>query len=106
MMTKTSKMIMRINHLQTNERSIRNIRSDLISNFKYLPNRQSNWAHIPLGRILEPVSENVFTQIKQKISQLSNLNIGTENIVEAKFIHETRWYMEERETLYTKKFKI
>ena len=85
---------------------IRNIRSDLISNFKYLPNRQSNWAHIPLGRILEPVSENVFTQIKQKISQLSNLNIGTENIVEAKFIHETRWYMEERETLYTKKFKI
>ena len=48
----------------------------------------------------------MFTQIKQKISQLSNLNIGTENIVEAKFIHETRWYMEERETLYTKKFKI
>ena len=48
----------------------------------------------------------MFAQIKQIIAQLSNLNIGKENIVEAKLIHETRWYMEERETLYTKKFKI
>lgn len=85
---------------------IRNIRSDLISNLKFLPTKQSNWAHIPLGRILEPISENIFTRIKQLMGSLSNTNLGVENVVEAKLIHETRWYMEKRETLYTKRFKI
>tara|TARA_Y100000591_G_C21760549_1_gene659864 strand:+ start:448 stop:1161 length:714 start_codon:yes stop_codon:yes gene_type:complete len=85
---------------------IRNIRSDIMNNLKFLPNKQSNWAHIPLGRILEPVPENVFFKVKQIIRSLSNINICEENVIDAKLIHETRWYMEKRETLYTKKFKI
>ena len=77
-----------------------------MNNLKFLPNKQSNWAHIPLGRILEPVPENVFFKVKQIIRSLSNINICEENVIDAKLIHETRWYMEKRETLYTKKFKI
>ena len=85
---------------------IKQMRSDLTSNFEFIPIKQSNWAHIPLGRILEPISGELFKELKKIINNISNTNIGIERIIDAKLIHETRWYMEKREVLYTKKFKL
>ncbi len=84
---------------------IRNIRNDLISNLKFTPSRQSNWAHIPLGRILEPVSGKIFDKLKKTMKQLSDKHISNEKIIDQKLIYETRWYMEKNEILYLKKFK-
>ena len=44
---------------------IRKIRNDLMSNLRFIPSRQSNWAHIPLGRILEPVTGKIFDKLKK-----------------------------------------
>ena len=85
---------------------VRNIRLDATSNLKFIPNKQSNWAHIPLGRILEPISGEVFERLKKNINKLSKIDIGKEKIINAKLIHETRWYMEKKKVLYTKNFKI
>lgn len=85
--------------------SVRKIRSDLLSNLEFFPKKQSNWSHIPLGRILEPISSTRLKEIKKEIKKLSNKRIGIEKINYAKIVHETRWYMEKKKTLYIKKFK-
>ena len=64
-----------------------------------LPERQSGWAHVPLGRILEPLGVERFAELRHLISEMSDLPLATTEIDTMKFIHETRWYMEERETL-------
>ena len=85
---------------------IRGIRSEIISNLNFIPVRQSNWAHIPIARILEPISRKDLIEIRKKVNSLSDIYLGTEKIIEAKLVHETRWYMEKKKILYTKKFKI
>ena len=84
---------------------IRNIRNDLMSNLQFTPSKQSNWAHIPLGRILEPVSGKIFNKLKKSMKQLSDKHIGNEKIIDQKLIYETRWYMEKKEILYLNKLK-
>lgn len=64
-----------------------------------MPERQSGWAHVPLGRILEPLGSERFEQLRHFINEISDLPLATTEIDKMKFIHETRWYMEERETL-------
>jgi hypothetical protein len=83
---------------------IRKIRSDLICNLDFIPSKQSNWAHIPLGRILQPIKSLKFQELKKIAMNLSNKFLGSEKITNAKIIYETRWYMEKRKTLYVKKF--
>jgi hypothetical protein len=85
---------------------IRSIRSDLKSNLKFVPDRQSNWAHVPLGRILEPVSGKKFINLKETIKKFSLEKLGSEKINDAKIVHEKRWYMEKKEILFNKKFKL
>ena len=84
---------------------IRNIRTDLMSNLQFTPSKQSNWAHIPLGRILEPVSGKIFDKLKKTMKQLSDKDISIEKIIDQKLIYETRWYMEKKEILYLKRLK-
>jgi hypothetical protein len=69
-----------------------------------VPKKQSNWAHIPIGRILEPVSGVLFSELKDIISKFSRIKIGVERLTKALFVHETKWYMEKKNLLYTKKF--
>jgi hypothetical protein len=83
---------------------VREIRSDLVCNLNFIPTKQSNWAHIPLGRILQPIGSLKFQELKKVARNLLNKNLGLEKITEAKIVHETRWYMEKREILYIKKF--
>ena len=84
---------------------IRNVRNDLMSNLQFTPSKQSNWAHIPLGRILEPVSGKNFNKLKKTMKQLSDKHIGNEKIIDQKLIYETRWYMEKKEILYLNELK-
>ena len=80
-------------------RQIFRLRERLKSEILFLPKRQSGWAHIPLGRILEPIGKDRFAKLKKLINVMSNQFICSTKILDMKFIHETRWYMEEREVL-------
>lgn len=75
------------------------IRTQLGSEIAFLPERQSRWAHVPLGRILEPLGTERFAQLARLMRDMANLSIASTDIDSMKFIHESRWYMEERTTL-------
>ena len=75
------------------------LRALLKKGVPFLPERQSAWAHIPLGRILEPLGVEGFQRLKRLIYEISETPICSVNIDIIKIIHETRWYMEERNTL-------
>lgn len=75
------------------------IREQLKADIPFLPARQSGWAHVPLGRILEPLGSEKFSQLADLVGTLSDLPLATTEIDTMKFIHEQRWYMEERTTL-------
>lgn len=75
------------------------IRESLRAKISFLPEKQSGWAHVPLGRILEPLGTERFVKLRSLIDELAEQTIASTEIEIMKFIHETRWYMEERETL-------
>ena len=80
--------------------TFRKLRSHLKSTVKGFPIRQSQWVHIPLGRILEPVGESKFEMLKTVVLESinsENVNIGSVGAL--KLINETQWYMEKHETL-------
>ena len=61
-----------------------------------IPQRQSNWAHVPLGRILEPFSYNSYLKLIE-ITQNSQKNtFHTEIIDKINLVHELQWYMENK----------
>ncbi|MBA3013378.1 MAG: hypothetical protein FP815_00290 [Desulfobulbaceae bacterium] len=72
------------------------IREQLKVEIPFLPAKQSGWAHVPLGRILEPLGVERFAKLAHLVSTMSNLPIATTKINSMKLIHETRWYMEEK----------
>ncbi len=75
------------------------VRDRLKSELPFLPEKQSGWAHIPLGRILEPLGVEKFARLASLVSEISDLPIALTKIDTMKLIHETRWYMEERKSL-------
>ena len=83
---------------------LRQIRSNIVKNLNFIPEKQSNWAHIPIGRILEPVTGLLFFELKKLIAKFSKIKIGSEKVKEAFFVHESKWYMEKKKILYVKKF--
>ena len=72
------------------------IRSFFKNNLDFFPEKQSNWSHIPLGRILEPIGEKKYSLLKNYITKKQNLKIASTTIKDFKFIFEKRWYMEDR----------
>jgi hypothetical protein len=81
------------------ESMIFKIRKKLKSSLKFLPKKQSGWCHIPIGRILEPIGSEKFKQLENFINKISDTIIHEEKISSVKFVHETRWYMEEKSIL-------
>jgi hypothetical protein len=75
------------------------IREHLKVAIPFLPAKQSGWAHVPLGRILEPLGVERFAELARLISTISDLPIATTEIDSMKLIHETRWYMEAKTVL-------
>ncbi len=59
--------------------------------------RQSPMGHISLLRILDPVGQQKFHELRALVNQYGETDFGTMTVAEAKYVHETRWYMEEHE---------
>ena len=85
--------------------SIFKLRKKIKDRLDFLPDRQSSWAHIPLGRILEPIGEYKFSKLVKLCKELSSIYIASCEIKTLKFVHETQWYMEERVLLKEYKTK-
>jgi len=75
------------------------IRNMLKTKLNFMPLKQSGWAHIPIGRILEPIGTEKFIQLKRLIEELDENFVIVDRISTFKLIHETQWYMEKRTTL-------
>lgn len=75
------------------------IRDHIRSNIQFLPKRQSGWAHVPLGRILEPLGPEIFAKLGELVSKIQNQPMASTEIRSMKLVHETRWYMEEKTIL-------
>jgi len=75
------------------------IRQQMKDAFTFLPKKQSSWAHIPIGRILEPLGESRFEDLLQYFEDMSDQHIASQRITSIKLIHETRWYMERHEAI-------
>jgi hypothetical protein len=75
------------------------IRNQLKAELPFMPERQSGWAHVPLGRILEPIGTDRFAQLRVLINEIEDREICSTVIDSLKFVHETRWYMESKTIL-------
>ena len=80
-------------------KSLSNLRGNLRGQVNFLPKKQSNWAHVPIGRILDPIGGCNFDALRDYISRHNTEYIHTELINDAKFVHERQWYMEKRDIL-------
>ena len=81
------------------------LREKLFSEIHGLPFKQSNWAHVPLGRILAPIGEDKMIKIKKLIDELNKKMKHEILIDKIHLVNEKRWYMEEKEYLLTKTLK-
>lgn len=82
-----------------------NLRLKLRQEIPFASQRQSNLGHISLGRILDPVGKESFTAIKSLVQHYEKRILGEMWVREAKYVHETQWYMESREVIEVLAFK-
>lgn len=66
--------------------------------------QQSRLGHISLGRILDPVGSQAFTELKRLVQDSHNEFYGELKVSALKYVHESQWYMEEREVIATLPF--
>jgi hypothetical protein len=82
--------------------SLFRLRENVISNVAEIPDKQSEWAHVPLGRILSPIGESRMSALKKlivKIDQELNYHLLIDSV---HLVHEKQWYMKQKEYLFTK----
>ena len=85
------------------ELQINRIRKFLRDNIDSLPEKQSNWSHIPLGRFLGPFNKEDKKLIDQKIKNFNqNFKPFYTEINTIYLVHEHKWYMENIEKIFTK----
>ena len=79
---------------------VRNRLKECVLNF---PNKQSNWSHVPIGRILEPIDEKTKKNLTIFLDEINKdfKNLKTK-INKIYLVHEKRWYMEKIDKLHTK----
>ena len=84
---------------------LRQIRSYFKSRISTLPTRQSKWAHVPLGRILENPSPKIHRDLISYCQISHASSIGIARIEVLKFVHEKQWYMEDYELVESRRLK-
>ncbi len=75
------------------------IRKRLKAEIPFLPVRQSGWAHVPLGRILEPLGNEKFVKLCHLAEAMKDTPVFSTELDILRLVHETRWYMEEKTIL-------
>ena len=65
---------------------IRKCRLPLIKDGK-IPVRQSNWAHVPLGRILEPFNDKIYNELNILINKTQMDIFHSEMIKKVSLVH-------------------
>ena len=75
-----------------------NLRNKIVRKISQIPSKQSNWVHVPIGRILDPLSKKTCKNLKVLIdSTRKNKNyFPSQNLGSLKMVHESQWYMEKR----------
>ena len=81
--------------------SLKLFRESMKLKFPDIPKRQSQWCHIPLGRILEPVGTEIFEKLKEIYFLEEEFCSFKITIKRFHLVHEKRWYMEDKEILKT-----
>ena len=79
--------------------AIQRIRNKIKDSLQFLPKRQSKWAHVPIGRVLDPVGKDRFKKLQEFVNANKLKDLHTELISDAKFVHETQWYMVQHEVI-------
>ena len=80
---------------------IDSLRQKLRSAIPFASAQQSQLCHISLGRILDSVGSESFHQLQDMMRDSQDRFYGDFAIGEVKYVHETQWYMEEREVIET-----
>jgi len=68
------------------------LRRDIISKIDSLPKKQSDWVHVPLGRILEPLNSKQTNLLKDFCINSQTSDIYKTKISKFHFVHEQQWY--------------
>lgn len=82
------------------------LRNQLRERIPFASPQQSTIGHVSLGRILDPIGPDNFAKLKQMVDSSQDEFYGDLKVSEAKYIHETQWYMENREIIATLPFKF
>ena len=80
-------------------KKILNLRRLISKNINSLPKKQSNWFHIPVGRILEPIGKKNFLKLKNFFETNSKGWEHEEEIKDIKLVYEYQWYMKKKKEL-------
>ena len=83
-------------------KEFRVLRKQFIDKFDFLPKKQSNWVHIPLGRILYPIEKIQFNELIYTCNDLKNKLDFEIEVDKYSLVKEERWYMEEKTILMVK----
>lgn len=77
------------------------LRSQLRQEIPFASLQQSRLGHVSLGRILDPVGCQAFTELKCLVQSSRHEFYGELVVNTLKYVHESQWYMEEREVIAT-----
>lgn len=77
--------------------TLRKFREEMRKNIPNIPLHQSSWCHIPLGRILEPLSQNKFSKLITLSRETQNEDNYAADVSKLHFVHEKRWYQLEKD---------
>jgi len=83
------------------------LRKIILDKFNTIPKKQSNWVHIPIGRILTNLSLADCKSLQNLIYKTREIDnyFPSQNINKIKLIHENQWYMEKKSTIKYWKLK-
>lgn len=80
------------------------LRSHLRQKIPFASLKQSNLGHISLGRILDPVGCQAFTELKDLLQNSQHEFYGELEVSTLKYVHESQWYMEKNKVVATLPF--
>jgi len=79
--------------------AFREYRHKLLLHVKRMPQKQSSWCHIPLGRILGPLEQADYAILREFACWSQASHRSSIQLDSLKLLHETRWYQVEKTLL-------